>query len=84
MEVRLRPETESLLNELASQSGRPKDEFFEEAMAAYLPELMEVRAMLDSRYDDFKSGKVTPIDGQEFFRTLHEQAEESVKRSRNE
>jgi hypothetical protein len=83
MEVRLKPETESLLNELASQSGRPKDEFLEDAMAAYLPEVVELRAMLDSRYDDYINGKVTAVDGEEFFKGLREKAEQSVKRSRN-
>jgi predicted DNA-binding protein len=33
MEVHLKPETESRLNELASQSGRPTDELVEDAMA---------------------------------------------------
>ena len=36
MEVRLKPETESRLNELASQSGLPTDELVEDAMAVYL------------------------------------------------
>ena len=36
MEVRLKPETESRLNELAAETGRPKDELVEDAMAGYL------------------------------------------------
>jgi len=50
MEVRLKPETESRLNELASQSGRPADELVEDAMAAYLTEVGDVRGIVDSRY----------------------------------
>jgi predicted DNA-binding protein len=52
MEMRLRPETESRLNELASQSGRPTDDLVEDAMAGYLTEVAEVHKALDSRYDE--------------------------------
>ena len=61
MEVRFKPETESRLNELASRSGRATDDLVEDAMAGYLAEVAEVRAMLDSRYDDIKSGRVKPV-----------------------
>ena len=61
MEIRLKPETESRLNELASKSGRRTDELVEDAMAAYLTEVAEVRSVLDSRYDEIKSGRVQPI-----------------------
>jgi hypothetical protein len=44
------------LNELASRSGLPTDDLMEDAMAGYLQEVTEVRQMLDSRYDDIKSG----------------------------
>lgn len=70
MEVHLKPETESRLNELASRSGRPADELVEDAMAAYLTEVAETRAMLDSRYDDLKSGRVQPLDGESFFEDI--------------
>ena len=46
MEVHLKPDTESRLNELASKSGRPTDELVEDAMAGYLAEVAEVRAMI--------------------------------------
>jgi len=48
MEVHLKPETESRLNELASKSGRATDDLVEDAMAGYLAEVIEVRGMLDS------------------------------------
>lgn len=67
MEVHLTPETESRLNELATKTGRPADQLIEDAMAGYLEELAEVRTMLDRRYDDIKSGRVRPVDGEEFF-----------------
>ena len=39
-------------------------------MAGYLQELAQVREMLDSRYDEFKSGAVKPVDGEEAFSRL--------------
>jgi predicted DNA-binding protein len=80
MEVRLKPETESRLNELALQSGRPADDLVEDAMAGYLSEVAEVRGTLDSRYDDIKSGRVKPIDGGAFFEDLRQREKELFKR----
>jgi hypothetical protein len=34
-----------------------------------------VRTTLDSRYDDLKSGRVKPMDGEEFFRQLRERSQ---------
>jgi predicted DNA-binding protein len=70
MEIRLKPETESRLNELASKSGRRTDDLVEDAMAAYLIEVAELRNLLDNRYDDIKSGRVKPLDGEAFFEGL--------------
>jgi predicted DNA-binding protein len=80
MEVHLKPETQSRLNELASRSGRPTDELVEDAMAAYLTEVTELRNLLDSRYDDVKSGRVQPIPGEPFFEHLRRREEELFKR----
>jgi len=80
MEVHLKPETESRLNELASKSGRPTDELVEDAMASYLAEVAEVRNMLDNRYDDIKSGRVKPVDGEAFFEDLRQRESEPLKR----
>ena len=44
MEVRLKPETESRLNELAARTGRPADELMEDAMAGYLEHYQEQEA----------------------------------------
>jgi len=79
MEVRLKPETESRLNQLASQSGRPTDELVEDAMAAYLAEVAEVRHALDSRYDEVKSGKLEAVDGEAFFEGLRRREDELLK-----
>jgi predicted DNA-binding protein len=79
MEVRLKPETESRLNDLASQSGRPTDDLVEDAMAGYLKEVAEVRNTLDGRYDEVKSGQVKPIDGEAFFEGLRQREDELLK-----
>ena len=72
MEVHFRPETESRLTELASKSGRTPDDLVEDALAGYLTEVAEVREMLDGRYDEIKSGRVKPIDGEAFFNGLRQ------------
>ncbi len=53
-----------------------------DAMAGYLQELTEAREMLDGRYDDIKSGRVTPIDGETFFDSLR-QCEDELLKKRN-
>lgn len=76
MEVHLKPETQSRLNELAAKTGRPTDDLLEDAMAGYLEELAGVRRLLDSRYDEIKSGKLKPIAGEEAFARLRRKTEE--------
>jgi predicted transcriptional regulator len=76
MEVHLRPEIESRLQELAAKTGRAPDDLIEDAMAGYLQELAQTREMLDSRYDDLKSGRVKPVDGEEAFANLRRKSEE--------
>src|SRR5258708_11773380 len=74
MVVHLKPETESRLQELAATTVRAPDELVEDAMAAYLAELTQVRNMLDGRYDDIKSGRVRPVDGEEAFGRLRQRS----------
>jgi predicted transcriptional regulator len=81
MEVRFRPETESRLQELATKSGRAPNDLIEDAMAAYLQEVTAVREMLDSRYDDLKSGRVKAVDGEEAFDLLRQKSAERRSRS---
>jgi predicted transcriptional regulator len=80
MEVHIKPEIESRLNELASRSGKATDELLEDALAGYLQEVAEVGEMLDKRYDDVKSGLVKPIDGEVFFDNLRRREDELLKR----
>lgn len=76
MEVRLRPETEDRLQQLAAKTGRPPEELVEDAMAGYLAELTEVRNLLDTRYDEIQSGRVKPVDGEQAFARLRRKSEE--------
>ncbi len=76
MVVHLKPETESRLQELAAATGRAPEELIEDAMTGYLSELTQVRGMLEDRYDDVKSGRVQPIDGEEAFARLREKSQE--------
>jgi len=70
MEVRIKPDTESQLNEVAAKSGRPVEELVADVLAAYCTEAAEVRTMLDGRYDDIKTGRLKPMDGEAAFGRL--------------
>ena len=83
MEVHIRPETESRLQELASKTGRAPGDLIEDAMAGYLQELAQVRGILDARYDDLKSGRVTPVDGEEAFANLRRKSKSDARRARS-
>jgi predicted transcriptional regulator len=76
MVVHLKPETESRLKELAATTGRAPDDLVEDAMSGYLAELTEARNMLDARYDDIKSGRVTSIDGEDAFARLRQMSQD--------
>lgn len=80
MEVHLTSDTEKKLRDLSAQSGRGTDDLVEDAMAGYFEEVLQVREMLDSRYDDLKSGRVKPIDGEEFFKSLRRREGELLKK----
>jgi predicted DNA-binding protein len=76
MQVRLKPDTESRLNELVVKTGRSTADLIEDAMAGYLAEVLETRKVLDGRYDDVKSGRVQPIDGEQAFARLRRKSKE--------
>jgi len=80
MDVHFTPDVEAKLNALATATGRAADEFVQDALAGYLEELAQVRSMLDSRYDDIKSGQVKPIDGEAFFERLRQREEALLKK----
>ena len=70
MEVHFAPDVEQKLNELAGRAGLSADELVKDAVAGYISGLAEVRTVLDARYDDLKSGRVEPVDGEAFFEQL--------------
>jgi predicted transcriptional regulator len=65
MEVHFAPDVQAKLDRLVNETGRPPEKVLEDAMAGYASELAETREMLDSRYDDLKSGRAKPIPGDE-------------------
>jgi Arc/MetJ-type ribon-helix-helix transcriptional regulator len=67
MEVHLAPELQAQVEQLIKESGYPL-------------EVAAKREMLDSRYDDLKSGKVKAIDGEEFFESLRKREEDLSKK----
>jgi hypothetical protein len=80
MEVHFAPDVEKKLIDLAAQSGRGSaDALVQDVVEGYFDELAKTRAMLDSRYDDLKSGRVKPIDGEEFFEDLRRREDELLK-----
>jgi predicted DNA-binding protein len=76
MVVHLKPETESRLKELSITTGRAPEELVEEAMAGYLAELAQTRRMLDDRYDEIKSGRIKPIDGEQVFNRIRRKSKD--------
>jgi hypothetical protein len=81
MEVHFTPETEKKLKDLAAQSGRgTPDKLVQDVVEGYFDELAQTREMLNSRYDDLKSGRVKPIDGEEFFESLRRREDELLKK----
>lgn len=72
MEVQFEPAVQATLDRIARESGRAAVDLVQDAVAGYVGELTQTREMLDSRYDDIKSGKVKLIPGDEAFAKLHE------------
>ena len=64
-----------------SQSGRGTEDLLQDALAGYLDDLAQTRNMLNSRYDDLKSGRVKPVDGEEALARLQAKTEAQRNRS---
>jgi len=80
MKIHFTPDIEAKLHRLAKETGRTADEVVQDALAGYFEELTQVRGMLDSRYDEIKSGQVQPIDGEAFFESLRQREEALLKK----
>ena len=74
MEVHFAPDVQAKIDQLVSETGRTPDKLLADAMAGYVAELAETREMLNSRYDDLKSGRVTPIPGEQVIASLREKS----------
>ncbi len=75
MEVQFTSETERKLKDLAAQTGRgTAAELVQDVVEGYFDELAQTREMLNSRYDDLKSGRVKPIPGDEVIARLREKS----------
>lgn len=72
MEVQFEPAVQAKLDRIARESGRDAVQLVQDAVAGYVDELADTRQMLDSRYDDIKSGKVKLIPGAEVESYLRE------------
>ena len=68
------PELQAKIDQLVADSGRAPEKLLEDALAIYLDEVAATREMLDSRYDDLKSGKVKPVPGDEVLARLREKS----------
>ena len=79
MEVHFTPELEKKLNDIAAQSGRPAEEVVQDVIAGYVDELAGTCQTLDSRYDDLKSGRIQPINGEAFFDRLRRREDEVLR-----
>jgi hypothetical protein len=79
MEVHFAPDLQAKLDSLAAETGRPTPELVEDVVAGYVDELAQTREMLNGRYDDLKSGRVKPIDGEAFFESLRQREDELLK-----
>jgi hypothetical protein len=75
MEVHLAPELQAQFDQLVAEIGCAPEKLIEDALAGYVPDLATMRQKLDSRYDDLKSGRVKPIDGETFFEDLRKREE---------
>ena len=81
MEVHFNSDLQAKLDKLANETGRSTGELVEDVVTGYFEELAGVREMLNSRYDDLKSGRLQPIDGEEAFALLKAKTEAQRNRS---
>jgi predicted transcriptional regulator len=82
MEVYFEPTLQAKLDRIARESGRAPSDLVQDAVAGYVDGLSDTRQMLDSRYDDIKSGNVKMIPGDEAFARLMAKTEAERNRKR--
>lgn len=74
MEVHFAPELQAKIDQLVADSGRAPEKLLEDAVVAYVAEFAGTHEMLDSRYDDLKSGRVKAVPGDEVAAHLREKS----------
>ena len=75
MDVHLtNPDLQAKLDRWVTETGRGPNELVEDAMAGYFDELARTRQMLDSRYDDLKSGRAKPVSRDELVAHFREKS----------
>jgi len=80
MEVHLNnPDIQAKIDRWVAETGRRPDELVEDAVAGYFEELNQTQEMLNSRFDDLKSGKVKPVSGDEVI--VHFREKSAARRS---
>jgi predicted transcriptional regulator len=81
MEVQFTPDIQARLDRLADETGFTTDQFVKDALPGYLDELDKTRQMLDARYDEIKSGRVTLIPGDVAYARLMDSIEARRRKS---
>lgn len=81
MDVPFSPDEQARIDRVASVAGQGAGEFVRQIITAYIENLDQVRDVLSNRYDDIKSGRVKPIDGEEAFARLRRAHERRAIRS---
>ena len=76
MEVPFSSDEQARIDQIASSAGRAAGELVREVMTGYLDDVAEIREMLETRYDDIKSGRVKPMSGEEAFALLRRKSKE--------
>jgi predicted transcriptional regulator len=74
MEVRLAPELAAKVVQWSAETGQPVNDLIEGAITGYFSEVEQIKATLDSRFDDIESGRVQLVDGEEACRILRARA----------
>ncbi len=76
MQIELSPELARRVEAWQARSGRPASEFIADALTGYLPELDELSAKLQRRYQEAQSGSVQMLDGPETMSQMIRKAEQ--------
>jgi hypothetical protein len=82
MELQVKnPALQAKIDKWVAETGLPANELVEDALEGYLVESLQVRQLLDKRYEDVRSGKVELIDGEEALARLKKNTESQPNRT---